>query len=119
VPRNRWFQAVLRHHRQLSALTSDSLTSFVSTPGEADIRKWHTRCLLSWIFQVAIASQHNIYFLLSYKFQQVGDAIKEETPFDILQDPARIFTGDESIFQFCRKTGKCFACKRGQKCAQS
>jgi hypothetical protein len=49
--------------------------------------------------------------LLSCKFQQVEDAVKEGKPFDILQDPARIFTGDESSFQFCQKTGKFLACK--------
>ena len=51
MPRNRWLQAVLHNHHQLSTLTSDSLTSSTSTMGEADIRKWQTRYLLLWIFR--------------------------------------------------------------------
>jgi hypothetical protein len=49
--------------------------------------------------------------LLSCKFQQVEDAVIEGEPFDVLQDPARIFTGDESSFQIFQKTGKFLACK--------
>jgi hypothetical protein len=49
--------------------------------------------------------------LLSYKFQQVEDAVKEGKPCDIHQDPARIFSADESSLQFCSKTGKLSACE--------
>lgn len=101
VHRNRWFQAVHRHHHQLSALTSESLTSSIPTLGEADYQKMaHKMFIFVYLLgSHCFPTQH--FFLLSYKFQHVEDAIKEGTTFDILQDPARIFTGDESSFQFC------------------
>jgi hypothetical protein len=41
------------------------------------------------------------YFsFFSYRLQQVVDILGEERSLDIIQDPARIFIGDKSSFQF-------------------
>lgn len=47
-------------------------------------------------------------------FQKIELYLKEKNYFDILQDPSRVFNGDESSFQLCPKSGKVLAL-RGEK----
>lgn len=82
VPGKNWYKAFLRRHPLLVHRTSESVTSASANVAEADIKKW---------------------------FGQIESYLKEKGYFSILEDPTRIFNGDETCFLFCPKMGKVIA----------
>ncbi|XP_068085538.1 uncharacterized protein [Anabrus simplex] len=82
-----WYKAFLRRHPVLSERTSETVTKASANISEADIRRW---------------------------FKEIETYLKSENLFDILQDPSRVFNGDETNFQLCPKNQKVIA-PRGSK----
>ncbi|CAI6359928.1 unnamed protein product [Macrosiphum euphorbiae] len=67
----------MSRHPKLSTRTSEHVTAASSCISEKDIRKW---------------------------FNDIHQYLKEENLCDILNDPSRIFNGDETGFSLCPKT---------------
>lgn len=83
-PGEGWYKLFLKRHPELSPRTAEAVTSASANVSEQNIRKW---------------------------FQQIENILKEEQLFEILDDPSRIFNGDETGFQLCPKQGKVLAQK--------
>lgn len=84
IPGKRWFQSFLRRNPVLASRTSEAVTRASSNVSESDIRKW---------------------------FNDIQQYLNEKGYFEILQDPSRVFNGDETCFQLCPKIGKVLAPK--------
>jgi hypothetical protein len=78
------FTGFLEGHPEIVERTSESVTSASSCVSEADIRKW---------------------------FDEVQLYIKEKKLEESMNDPSRIFNGDETCFQICPSTGRVLATK--------
>lgn len=87
TPGNRWYNAFLKRHPILVQRTSEAVTSSSSNVSEDNIKKW---------------------------FKEIENYLKEKGYFEILEDPKRVYNGDETCFQFCPKLGKVLAAK-GEK----
>lgn len=74
-------------HPEISERTPEAVTSVSAAVSESDIRGW---------------------------FKKTEIFSKETSYYDILEDPSRVFNGDESKFQLCSKSGKVIAL-RGDK----
>lgn len=83
-PGDGWVAAFLRRHPHIVKRTSEAVTTASSCVSEKDIRKW---------------------------FQEISAYTKEKKLEDVINDPTRIFNGDETAFQICPNTGKVLACK--------
>uniref|UniRef100_A0A2H1WY43 SFRICE_022156 n=1 Tax=Spodoptera frugiperda TaxID=7108 RepID=A0A2H1WY43_SPOFR len=79
IPGKKWYDLFMRRHPELSERTAEAVTSASANVSEKDIKGW---------------------------FHKIELYLKENHYFDILQDPARVFNGDESNFQLCPKSGK-------------
>lgn len=79
IPGKKWYDLFMRRHPELSERTAEAVTSASANVSEKDIKGW---------------------------FQKIKLYLKENNLFDILQDPSRVFNGDESNFQLCPKSGK-------------
>ncbi|XP_031359109.1 eukaryotic translation initiation factor 5B-like [Photinus pyralis] len=79
-----WLKAFFRRHPEITERTSEAVTSASSCVSEKDIRKW---------------------------FVEVKDYLKEKQLEQVIEDPTRIFNGDETGFQICPETGKVLAPK--------
>lgn len=79
IPGKKWYDLFMRRHPELSERTAEAVTSASANVSEQDIKGW---------------------------FHKIELYLKENNYFDILQDPARVFNGDESNFQLCPKNGK-------------
>lgn len=82
-----WVKSFLKRHPCIVERTSEAVTSASSCVSEKDIRKW---------------------------FQEISDYIKEKGLQAVMQNPSRVFNGDETAFQICPYTGKVLAGK-GEK----
>lgn len=87
LPGRGWYQAFLKRHPNITLRTSEGITAASSVVAEADIRNW---------------------------FSNVEDYLKEKQLFDVLEDPSRIYNGDETCFWLCPKNKKVLA-PRGAK----
>ena len=68
--------------------TSEAVTAASSCVSEKNIKKW---------------------------FDEVKEYIKDNNLEEVMNDPSRIFNGDETGFQICPSTG-CVLAEKGQKC---
>ncbi|XP_031338075.1 uncharacterized protein LOC116166987 [Photinus pyralis] len=87
MPGEKWFQAFLGRHKELRMRTSEAVTNASSQIAFSDIKGW---------------------------FTQLGKYLKSRGYDDILEDPSRIFNGDETAFMFCPKQEKVVA-QKGSK----
>ncbi|KAJ8932323.1 hypothetical protein NQ318_020652 [Aromia moschata] len=85
-PGKGWYAAFLKRHQNITLRTSEGITSTSSVVFEADIRKW---------------------------FSTVEAYLAENQLTDIIEDPSRIYNGDETCFWLCPKNKKVLAPKRG------
>lgn len=79
-----WYRAFLKRHPELSARTAEAVTQASSRVSENDIRNW---------------------------FIQINTYVSNNNLGDILNDPKRIYNGDETNFQLCPKNSKVLAPK--------
>lgn len=77
-------QGFPRSSPNLKKSYSEAVTAASSNVAKNDIRKW---------------------------FTEVEDYLKSKHWFTILEDPTRVYNGDETFFQFCPKLGKVIAPK--------
>lgn len=84
IPGKRWLQSFMNRHPILTSRTPEPVTNASSNVSESNIRKW---------------------------FNDIEQYLKEKQFFEILQDPTRVFNGDETCFMLCPKTGKVLAPK--------
>lgn len=82
IPGKHWYDAFLKRHPELVHRTPEAVTSASANVSETDIRKW---------------------------FRDIEDYLKQKEYFDILENPTRVFNGDETCFLFCPKLGKVLA----------
>ncbi|KAI4460112.1 helix-turn-helix psq domain [Holotrichia oblita] len=83
-PGDCWYRNFLRRHPVLTHRTTEAVTAASANIFEDDIKKW---------------------------FLQIEQYLQEKSYFDILQDPERVFNGDETNLQLCPKLGKVVAPK--------
>ncbi|XP_049860339.1 uncharacterized protein LOC126354618 [Schistocerca gregaria] len=76
TPGNKWYSAFLKRHPEVSERTPEGVTASSACVSEQDVRRW---------------------------FTSTEDLLKEETVFDVLSYPSRIFNDDETNFVLCRK----------------
>ncbi|KAJ8943143.1 hypothetical protein NQ318_022884 [Aromia moschata] len=81
---NTWYSSFLKRHPTLTSRTPEAVTAASSNVSEKYISKW---------------------------FAEIEDYLKSKDTFEILQDPTRIYNGDETCFLFCPKLGKVIAPK--------
>ncbi|XP_072376192.1 uncharacterized protein, partial [Diabrotica undecimpunctata] len=84
-PGDSWLKAFLKSHPTTVQRTSEAVSSASACVSEADIRKW---------------------------FKDINSYLVSKNL--IINDPSRIYNGDESGFQICPETGKVFA-RKGAK----
>lgn len=84
LPGDKWYNTFLKRHPEVSVRTPEPVTSASATVSENDIRCW---------------------------FGQIETYFKEKNITDLLEDPTRIFNGDESGFLLCPKGGTVLAPK--------
>lgn len=84
LPGDKWYRSFLRRHPTLSLRTPERITDASSKVSESDIRKW---------------------------FDQIWTYLAGKDLLDILEDPKRIWNGDETNFLMCPKGGKVLAPK--------
>ncbi|KAJ8940863.1 hypothetical protein NQ314_010550 [Rhamnusium bicolor] len=78
-PGQKWYLGFLRRHPEIRARTAETINKARATVTQEHIRSW-LRELKSYLLEIHAA--------------------------DLLEDPSRIFNGDESGFSLCPKTGK-------------
>lgn len=83
-PGDGWVKAFLKRHPNIVQRTSEGVTQSSANISEKDIRKW---------------------------FAEIHEYLREIGLWQLLDDPTRVFNGDESGFQLCPKTGKVLAVK--------
>lgn len=81
-PGNGWYKSFLNRHPQLASRTAEFVTKASSNISPNDLKKW---------------------------FSEIEEYLKEKGYFHILQDPSRIFNGDETNFYLCPKNSKVLA----------
>jgi hypothetical protein len=79
-----WYKAFLKRHVDITSRTSEGVTSASSKVTEENIRNW---------------------------FNNIHQYLVENSLDDILQDPTRIYNGDETGFQLCPQNRKVLAPK--------
>lgn len=84
IPGDWWYNAFLRRHPILCHRTPEAVTTASSNVSGNDIRKW---------------------------FFEIENYLKEKGLFSILDDPSRVFNGDETCFLFNPKLDKVIAPK--------
>lgn len=87
TPGRHWYKAFLARHPNLVNRTPEAVTKASSAVSENDIRNW---------------------------FTNIENYLKEKNYFDILNDPTRVYNGDETCFLLCPKEDKVVA-PRGSK----
>lgn len=83
-PADGWVRGFLKRHPSIVQRTSEGVTQSSACVSEPNIRKW---------------------------FAEIHSYLSENNLLNILNDPRRVFNGDESGFQLCPKTGKVLAAK--------
>lgn len=84
LPGDKWFRLFMRRHSNITIRIPGSITDASSKVSETDIRKW---------------------------FQSIASYLEEKDLKHILNDPSRVFNGDETNFLLCPKTGRVIAIK--------
>ncbi|KAL4153346.1 hypothetical protein QTP88_001179 [Uroleucon formosanum] len=84
MPGNGWYRAFMQRHPLISIRTSEHVTTASACVSEKDIKKW---------------------------FSDIHQYLVDEKLDDILQDPTRLFNGDETGFSLCPKTKSILAPK--------
>ncbi|XP_025205825.1 uncharacterized protein LOC112602107, partial [Melanaphis sacchari] len=84
MPGNGWYRAFMQRHPLISIRTSERVTTASACVSEKDIKKW---------------------------FSDIHQYLVDEKLDDILQDPTRLFNGDETGFSLCPKTKSVLAPK--------
>lgn len=74
----KWFKLFLARHPTVTFRTPEAVTAASSTVSASDVRGW---------------------------FEQIRIYMTENSYYDILADPSRVFNGDETNFVLCPKTG--------------
>lgn len=82
LPGEGWYRRFLKRHPNLTHRTPEAVTSASSVVSEADIRKW---------------------------FSSIEEYLKSKNLHHILEDPTRVFNGDETCFYLCPKNFKVIA----------
>lgn len=88
MPGNKWYENFLKRHPNLTVRTPEPITDASSKVAESNIRGW---------------------------FEQIKKYLTEKDYFKIVEDPSRVFNGDETNFLMCPKSGKVLAPK-GKMC---
>lgn len=83
-PQDGWMKGFLKRHPKITFRTPEGITSASSVVSETNIRKW---------------------------FTEIETYLKEKGFYGILQDPSRIFNGDETCFLLCPKNKRVLAPK--------
>lgn len=83
-PGEKWYQGFLKRHPNLSLREAEGLTKARSIITRELIQKW---------------------------FRDLKQYLEENGAVDVLEDPTRIFNGDETSFAMCPKSGKVLAPK--------
>lgn len=83
-PGRGWFKAFLRRHPDITFRTPEAITSASSNICESDIRKW---------------------------FTEIETYLVDKGYDHILEDPTRVFNGDETCFLLCPKNKRVLATK--------
>lgn len=86
-PGKKWLALFLKRHPSISKRVVEKLTARRAAVSETDLRNW---------------------------FHEIKVYLKDESYFDILQDPDRVFNADEAAFMLCPKSEKVLGI-RGQK----
>lgn len=84
MPGNHWYKLFLKRHPCLTERIPEAVTSASANVSDKDIKGW---------------------------FNGIEKYLLEKDTFAILQDPTRIYNGDETCFLFCPKLGKVIAPK--------
>ncbi|KAI4455774.1 homeobox-like domain superfamily [Holotrichia oblita] len=84
TPGDQWYKLFLNRHPVLTERTPEGVTAASANVSEENIKGW---------------------------FTEVESYLKENRYFSILEDPSRVYNGDETCFQFCPKLGKVIAPK--------
>lgn len=84
TPGDRWYRLFLNRHPVLTERIPEGVTAASANVSEENIKGW---------------------------FTEIEIYLKEKGHFSILQDPLRVYNGDETCFQFCPKVGKVVAPK--------
>lgn len=84
LPGKKWYESFLRRHPSIAIRTPEPVTDASSKVSEKDIRGW---------------------------FAQIKLYLRDKNFAEILDDPTRIFNGDETNFMMCPKTRKVLAPK--------
>lgn len=84
TPGRGWYKAFLRRHPDISLRTPEGITAASSNISESDIRQW---------------------------FVQIELYLKEKGYYEILEDPTRVYNGDETCFFLSPKSKKVLAAK--------
>ncbi|KAI4458364.1 hypothetical protein MML48_7g00008884 [Holotrichia oblita] len=75
-PGEGWYKSFLKRHPRITLKTSEAITSASAVVSEYDIRK---------------------------SFSDIEKYLKEKEYFEVLNDPSRVFNGDETCFYLCPK----------------
>ena len=81
-PGNGWYKSFLNRHPELATRTAEFVTKASSNISPNDLKKW---------------------------FNEIEEYLKEKGYFHILEDPSRVFNGDETNFYLCPKNSKVLA----------
>lgn len=84
TPGEGWYKLFMKRHPEIAERTSEAVTSASSKVSERQLKNW---------------------------FKQIEDYLKENDLLHILDDPSRVFNGDETNFMLCPKNTKVLAPK--------
>ena len=84
IPGKKWYASFLKRHPQLVTRTTEAITDASSKISKTDIQGW---------------------------FKKIRIYLESTNCSDILNDPSRIYNGDETNFLLCPKSGKVLAPK--------
>lgn len=86
-PGEKWYRSFLRRHPEISIREAESINRARAVVTEERVRNW---------------------------FMELKQFLEEQGALDVLEEPDRIFNGDETGFSLCPKTGRVLA-PRGYK----
>lgn len=84
LPGDNWYKCFLQRHPNLTSRIPEAVTNASGNVSENDIKRW---------------------------FERIESYLKEKDLFGILEDPTRVYNGDETCFALCPKEDKVIAPK--------
>lgn len=84
LPGEKWLKQFFKRHPEITSRTPEPITEASSKVSESNIRSW---------------------------FSKIKQHLIEENLIGIMDDPTRVFNGDETNFMMCPKSGKVLAPK--------